>query len=631
LSTLDESTFHATLGPKVLGLDNVLAAVDPERLRLLVGFGSLIARAGMHGETDYAVANQWLTGRIEEWQRRHARCRCLSIEWSIWSGVGMGERLGRVDTLLREGITPITPDQGISTFLDLLHHEWPAVAVVVSGRHGPSLTLRVEADGLPLLRFLEKPRVFYPGIELVADAELSPGSDPYLDDHVFRGERLLPAVIGIEAMGQAVVALTGDRRPPIFSKVEFRNPVVIPRDASLVIRVAALRHLDGSLDVVLRSAETDFQVDHFRARCEPVEREDAAIPVALPVPAETANPRISPDSDLYGAILFQRGRFRRLESYQHLRARECMAEIAADGGARWFGDYQPTELVLGDPGARDAAIHAVQACIPQATLLPVGVERIIPSALSPLEPWRVHARERSREGNLFVYDLEIRDREGVVRETWEGLRLQLVEGTQPATPWVVGLLGPYLERRVEELLPGRGLGVTVLGDPGERSAEKSDAAIRRVVAGGGLVCRRPDGKPEVAGCAQVSVAHVEGLVMSVSGAGPVGCDVERVVEHPADRWRELVGASGAALARRVADLGDESLSAAATRIWTAGECLKKSGAAPDSPLVLESSSADRWVVLSSGSRRIATYRAPVRGFPEALIFAVLVDATPARV
>jgi enediyne polyketide synthase len=34
-------------------------------------------------------------------------------------------------------------------------------------------------------------------------------------------------------------------------------------------------------------------------------------------------------------------------------------------------------LILGDPGARDAMIHGLQACIPQQTLLPIAVEQIV--------------------------------------------------------------------------------------------------------------------------------------------------------------------------------------------------------------------------------------------------------------
>ena len=42
----------------------------------------------------------------------------------------------------------------------------------------------------------------------------------------------------------------------------------------------------------------------------------------------------------------------------------------------WFGRYLPQDLILGDAGARDAAIHALQACVPQGTILPVGIRHL---------------------------------------------------------------------------------------------------------------------------------------------------------------------------------------------------------------------------------------------------------------
>src|SRR5262249_44785755 len=110
LGSLEEDAFRDTLGPKVQGLRNVLAAVRPEHLRLLVAFGSLIARTGMRGEAHYALANEWLTRLTERWQAQHPHCRCLAVEWSVWSGAGMGQRLGRMDTFIRKGITPIPLD-----------------------------------------------------------------------------------------------------------------------------------------------------------------------------------------------------------------------------------------------------------------------------------------------------------------------------------------------------------------------------------------------------------------------------------------------------------------------------------------------------------------------------------------
>ena len=46
-----------------------------------------------------AVARRWGARLVEDWARTHPHCRCRVPEWSIWSGTGMGERLGRVDEL----------------------------------------------------------------------------------------------------------------------------------------------------------------------------------------------------------------------------------------------------------------------------------------------------------------------------------------------------------------------------------------------------------------------------------------------------------------------------------------------------------------------------------------------------
>src|SRR5690606_3061416 len=191
LASLDEATVRSTLAPKVDGLRHVLAAVDPARLRLLVTFGSIIARMGLPGEADYALANEVQTRLTEGWQHAHPHCRCLAVEWSIWSDVGMGARLGSLDALASRGITPIPPEAGTALLHDLLARPTP-VAVVVTGRFGEPSTLRVARPELPFLRFIETPRVYYPGVELVVDAALSCDTDPYLDDHVLQGERLLP-------------------------------------------------------------------------------------------------------------------------------------------------------------------------------------------------------------------------------------------------------------------------------------------------------------------------------------------------------------------------------------------------------------------------------------------------------
>ena len=130
LTNLSEQSFRETLSVKVQGARNLLAAVDPEKLRLLVGFGSVIARSGLPGESDYALANEWLRCLVEEWRVDHPSCRCLAIEWSVWSEIGMGARLARKDRLVKGGITPIPPEKGVAFLLTLLRQS----SVVVMGR-----------------------------------------------------------------------------------------------------------------------------------------------------------------------------------------------------------------------------------------------------------------------------------------------------------------------------------------------------------------------------------------------------------------------------------------------------------------------------------------------------------------
>ncbi|MBN2563242.1 MAG: SDR family NAD(P)-dependent oxidoreductase [Phycisphaerae bacterium] len=658
LTSLDEAAFHETLNPKLRGARNVLAAVDPDRLRLFVAFGSIIARTGMPGEAHYAVANDWLAELADRWGKEHPHCRCLTLEWSVWSGVGMGHRLGRVDALAQQGVTPIPTEEGIRQLRLLLGRlsadeagETPS-RVVIAGRFGEPPTLRMEERDLPLLRFVERSRAHYPGVELVLDVELTAEADPYLDDHVFAGAKLLPAVMGLEAMAQAAMGLMGSATPPTFENVKFNRPVVVPDNGTETIRIAVLLRVSGRVDVVLRCRKTGFQVDHFSATCiwkdeggrmkdEDAEDSSSVHPSSFILhPCGVPPVDVDPERDLYGGILFQAGRFRRLRGYRRLMATECVAEIGPGEGVNWFGRYLPGQLVLGDPGARDAAIHAIQPCIPHARILPVGVDRIVqthrcqPGFVQTSGPRLSFARERSRDGDVFVYDVDVTRMDGAVCERWEGLRLQIVGGTGPQAPWIEPLLGPYVERRIGELVPGAHVTVVVERGTASERRERSDLAIQRALGPGatGPIRRRPDGKPDVAADGRaVSAAHAGDLTLAVAGPEPIGCDVEPVTARSGEAWRDLLGPERFALAEVIAKETSDDRDRAATRVWAACECLKKASVTLDAPLVLASSQRDDWVILSSGSLVVATFVAPVRGTEGLLVLAVLTRNSDARV
>ncbi len=626
IENLTSKAISETLAPKIRGAQNLLAAINPEHLRLFITFSSIIARTGLPGEAHYGLANEWLTRLTEQWKTTHPHCRCLSIEWSVWSGVGMGARLGAVDELSRTGITPIPVEKGLDSLRKLLCRKSGNVAAVVMGRLRDMPTLKVERPELPFLRFLEKPRVYYPKIELVVDAELSTATDPYLDDHIFRGERLLPAVMGMEAMAQVFMALTETNNPPAFEQVKFERPVVIREGAAHTIRVAALVRAVGSVEVVLRSSGTGFQVDHFRAVCRlangPLEQE-----------TRTVDPRtigLDPHHDLYGRVLFHTGRFQRLREYRALAATECAAEIIPDGTTTWFGRYLPGGLVLGDPGARDAAIHAVQACVPQITLLPVAVERITGSLNASAGGLFVHAHERARFANGFVYDVELTDTEGRVQERWERLHLRTINGTDFKGPWPEGLLTPYVERCLLKLVPEASVSIIFERDHSSDRRDRSTRAIERALGACGII-RRADGKPTSSDGRYVSASHCGDLTMAVAGHAPVGCDLELVVTRSPAIWSDMLGVERFKLAELISREKQETLDVAATRVWTSIECLKKAGAGTTAPLVFVSAVPNGWILLTSGDLKIASGVVKTDGEKEDLAVALLTGGGDARV
>jgi enediyne polyketide synthase len=630
LTSLDDDAFRQTLAPKIGGLEAILAAVDPAALKLLVTFGSIIGRAGLRGQADYATANDWLTDMTTQFAESYPRCRCVALEWSVWAGAGMGERLGVLESLTREGISPIPVDDGIEMLLQILASPQLPPALVVMGRSGGLPTISLETTEMPLARFIDRASVHYPGIELVADTELSTDSDPYLADHLIDGDLLFPAVLGMEAMAQAGAVLAGAPGRPVFENMEFLRPIVVPPDGTTTIRVAALRRGDA-VDVAIRSSDTSFLADHFRATLRYGGDQSPSTERAMPT-ASSALLALDPATDLYGGIFFQGKRFQRVTGYRRLSATSCVADISALPGDGWFAAYLPAELQLGDPGARDAFMHGIQCCVPDATLLPAGVERLYAARLEAAgEQVTLHAAERARDGDTYTYDLDVRDSKGRLVERWEGLRLHAVRKTGGGGPWVPVLLGPYLERQAAPFLH-RPVRCAIEPDPAVTSQDvvprrkQTSAAVSRMLARPVTVLHRGDGKPELPGEGMsVSASHGAGVTLAVGGTGRVGCDVEVVRERTVDDWQALLGAGMFELAELVQREQGEELPVAATRVWSAIESLRKVGRVLPGPVVLAGAGGDGWVLLESGHSKIVTFCTRLRDEPNPVIFAILTE------
>jgi enediyne polyketide synthase len=216
--------------------------------------------------------------------------------------------------------------------------------------------------------------------------------------------------------------------------------------------------------------------------------------------------------------------------------------------------------------------------------------------------------------------------DGLVRESWSGLKLQAV-GPPILAPRHEALLRPFLERRVQDLIQGSDVSIALQRDESSDRQLRSDRAIQTALGVSVEITRRPDGKPDAQAGRFVSASHCGDVTMAVAGPTPVGCDLEKVEDRSASAWRGLLGDERIELVQLIERHAGENPAVSATRVWSASEALKKVGAAIDAPLVFVSSTSDDCVFLSSGNFKIVTYATELREGEGKFVIAVLSETS----
>ncbi|HTK83175.1 MAG TPA: SDR family NAD(P)-dependent oxidoreductase [Bacteroidota bacterium] len=674
---IDAKSINDVLSPKIHGTINLLNAVSPAALKTFITFGSIIGQTGMQGEASYAFANEWMNLLMLRAADAMPRTRWYSLNWSVWSAVGMGEQLGSVEALAREGITPIDPARGVDELLALLDREVPTPELIISGRLGGSRIRQFAPRALPLLRFLEEERVHYPGVELVCDCILSAENDLYLPDHLFEGMQLFPTVIGIEAMVQLASALAPGQKCPAVENLELLRPIMVHPGGKTKIRILAqvTESSPNAVDVVIRSEETKFEIDHFRGRCiigsipKPIEQNISKI--AIP---ESSHP-LSPAEDLYGRMLFQGEIFRHLAGYKFLSATSCLAEISP-GGRPIFGRYFPQTLLTGDPTMRDVFLHAIQPCVPQQQILPVSIDAVRFLKDPGSSTVYAHAVERGRSESEYVYDVYIYEG-GECVEILDRFRCRAIGMRTMSSPGSsipclhAGLLAPYLERSIQFMYPHVQCSISADFRPsnvdgGARSdiernnilhdqrKKTSRAAMQHALrdllmrtANGefnGLtfdISYAGNGKPEallpenfrhLQDSLSLSATHLESLTLGMAGLNNCACDLETVEDRTEPVWTDLLGTEGMSRAREIGSMIDEPAAATRTRVWTMLECLRKSGIGTAIPNSGKISANNGCIILKLQNEGedfdIMTQRIQLLPGTSEVVAAVLVTASP---
>ncbi|MEX2962328.1 SDR family NAD(P)-dependent oxidoreductase [Microbulbifer sp. TYP-18] len=447
LGELKQEDFDTTAGPKVVGLANLLKQLPA--LKLLVGYGSIIAESGMHGNADYAQANEEMAELIGAYGARHPETRCHVLEWSVWSEIGMGSADGMERQLSAIGVSSIPVETGLDILDALLRQQHPIpLRTLVCGRYAGLPTLKFASNRLPSHRFLQYVQHYHAGVELVADSELSFERDPYLKDHVYRGQCVLPTVIALEAMAQVASALVPGAKIQTIQDLNIREPVLIPKQGAGRIRVSVVRLSNNQLWGSVQSGENRFNSHCYEARLLLSAQVRQEFP---PFQDGGENLAINPVADVYEPLLFHTGQFRCIDSFQKITHLGVQAKVERQQETAWSSQYS-LDLVLGDIGINDAVIHAHQAAIPHESILPSSVESISYITESDATPYYIETEQMRRWKDGFLVNAKLRDAHGQLLQYWQGLTLTPVSGAQVYQTLHQDLLPAYIGHRLGETL-----------------------------------------------------------------------------------------------------------------------------------------------------------------------------------
>ena len=159
---------------------------------------------------------------------------------------------------------------------------------------------------------------------------------------------------------------------------------MIPSSGDAEVRLCALR--EGSvITAVLRCADSSYGVDHARAEftvaATPDSMAAAVVTSAVPAAHKAAGgpSGLVDGAELYGAICFQSGRFRRIAFLPDVTARSARALARGTDEQPWFdpgSELAGTSFLLGSPGLNDAVLQVLQACVPHRRMRPIACESV---------------------------------------------------------------------------------------------------------------------------------------------------------------------------------------------------------------------------------------------------------------
>ena len=243
---------RTTINAKVVGAAHLMNLTRKDPLKYFIGFGSVSGRYGGLGQTDYSMASDMLAKLIQLYRALRPECTSVCIHWPAWGEIGMAMRPESRLELEARRQKFMPPLEGVEHLIDELRAGGPEGEIVIIDCPGtldldgimPELTqhqahLRKEEviakfsiiDGLCELQDSQR---------LVAEANFDPTSDPFLTEHQFQGLPILPIVVAIETMAQAVSLLHLGKKVSGIRQFEIKNGLRFFTDRPQNIRASVV-------------------------------------------------------------------------------------------------------------------------------------------------------------------------------------------------------------------------------------------------------------------------------------------------------------------------------------------------------------------------------------------------------
>ncbi len=256
-----DEQFREVYGTKIEGLNNLLAALEQDQLKVLALFSSYTGRFGRVGQVDYAAANEVLNKLAQRESRSRPGCRVVSVNWGPWNGGMVTPGLRKI--FEAEGVGLIEPQEGAQFLLRELCHAAPGAVEVlalapatdpatrVPGRAANAEPVGADAPAAPALVPALAKAMLHAGTHVAFEREVSVAALPFLESHVINGRAVLPAALMVEWLAQA--ALHGNPGMRFHGLDDFKvlKGVILDADQSVTASLlAGPPQLRGKLHVV---------------------------------------------------------------------------------------------------------------------------------------------------------------------------------------------------------------------------------------------------------------------------------------------------------------------------------------------------------------------------------------------